>query len=32
MKWKRIKEKKTEPKWIQEYFKEAKLKANEDGA
>ncbi len=30
--WKRIKEKKTEPKWIREYFKKAKLKANEDGA
>lgn len=29
--WERIKEKKTEPKWIQEYFKKAKLNANEDG-
>jgi len=30
--WKRIKEKKTEPGWIREYFKKARLKAHGDGA
>ena len=31
MAWKRVKEKKIEPKWIQEYFKKAKSKGNIDG-